>query len=237
VKRFADELRIAVVIPTFNEEAGLAATLCSIEKQDDEVDLLLVVDGGSKDSTAPLAERHGAQVIVSPRRGRGCQIAAAVSQLHQEIVVVIHADMVLPAGALARIRKWLTEHPTCPGGCLGHRFNSPRLLLRLVELWDRLRAQRGMSYGDQAQFFRCDFLLRQGGFPDQPIMEDIELCRRLNRLGRSVYLNCPVAVSSRRFDRLGFWRTVLTNMRLRFAYRYRGLQASESIYRHYYRTT
>jgi hypothetical protein len=143
--------------------------------------------------------------------------------------------MVLPTGAFAQVREWLATHPACPGGCLGHRFDSPKLFLRVVEWWDRLRAERGVSYGDQAQFFRRDLLDRQGGFPAQPIMEDIELCRRLGRLGRTVYLDRPVVVSARRFNRMGFWKTVLTNMELRLAYRHRGLQASWAIYRRYYR--
>ena len=234
MKRPADELRLAVVIPTLNEAAGLANTLYSVVNQGNEADLVLVADGGSTDGTQALAEKCGAKVLVSPRRGRGCQIAAAVSQLQEEIVLVVHADMILPAGALALARRWLAEHPACPGGCLGHRFASPRPFFRLVEWWDRLRAQRGTSYGDQAQFFRRDLLDRHGGFPDQPIMEDVELCRLLGRLGSAAYLDCPVVVSARRFERLGCWRTVLANLSLRLAYRCGGLRVCRSIYRHYY---
>ena len=97
----ADELRMAVVIPTLDEEARLATTLRSIRDQGDEADQIFVADGGSTDGTQALAEKYGAKVIVSPRRGRGCQIAAAVAQLQEEIVLVVHADMTVPAGALA----------------------------------------------------------------------------------------------------------------------------------------
>lgn len=234
MNKSANELRLAVVIPTLNEEERLAKTFASIENQREESSLVLVADGGSTDGTQALAEKQGAKVIVSPRRGRGCQIAAAVSQIQEEIVLVVHADMVLPQGALALVRRWLAEHPACPGGCLGHRFDSPRAFLRMVEFWDRLRAKKNASYGDQAQFFRRDLLERHGGFPDQPIMEDVELCRRLCPLGRLAYLDCPVVVSARRFERLGYCRTVLTNLRLRLAYRYGGLRACGSIYSHYY---
>lgn len=234
MKSLADELRLAVVIPTLNEEARLAITLRSVRDQGDDVAQVLVADGGSTDGTQSVAERYGAKVIVSPRRGRGCQIAAAVKQLQEEIVLVVHADMSLPAGALALVRKWLADHPACPGGSLGHRFDSPKPFLRLVEWWDRRRARRGTSYGDQAQFFRRGLLERRGGFPDQPIMEDVELCRRLARLGGMAYLDCPVIVSARRFERLGCWRTVLGNLCLRLAYRCGGLQACRTIYRHYY---
>jgi rSAM/selenodomain-associated transferase 2 len=234
MKKPASELRLAVVIPTLNEEATLAKTLSSIGNQREESSLVLVADGGSTDGTQALAEKYGAKVVVSPRRGRGCQIAAAVSQLQQEIVLIVHADMVLPAGALDLVRRWLAEHSACPGGCLGHCFDSPRPFFRMVEWWDRLRAKRGTSYGDQAQFFRRDLLDRHGGFPDQPIMEDVELCRRLRRLGPLAYLDYPVVVSARRFERLGCCQTVLTNLRLRLAYRCGGLRACRRIYRHYY---
>jgi rSAM/selenodomain-associated transferase 2 len=237
MKKPAHELRLAAVIPTLNEVAGLAKTLYSVVNQGDEMARVLVADGGSTDGTQALAEQCGANMFVSPRRGRGCQIAAAVSQLQEEIVLVVHADMVLPAGALNRVRKWLAEHPACPGGCLGHRFDSPRPFFRLVEWWDRRRAKAGVSYGDQAQFFRRDLLDRQGGFPDQPIMEDVELCRRLRRLGSPAYLDYPVVVSARRFERLGCWQTVLVNLGLRLAYRCGGLRASRAIYRHYYRNS
>jgi rSAM/selenodomain-associated transferase 2 len=234
MKSLADELRLAVVIPTLNEEVRLAIALRSVRDQGDGAAQILVADGGSTDGTQALAEKYGAKVIVSPRRGRGCQIAAAVSQLKEEIILVVHADMVLPAGALADVRQWLADHPVCPGGCLGHRFDSSKPFLRLVEWWDRRRARRGTSYGDQAQFFRRDLLERLGGFPDQPIMEDIELCRRLSRLGAAAYLDCPVVVSARRFERLGYWQTVLTNLGLRLAYRCGGSRACAAIYHRYY---
>lgn len=235
MKRLADELRLAVVIPTLNEVAGLGKTLYSVVNQGNAAAPVLVADGGSTDGTQALAEKCGANVFVSPRRGRGCQIVAAVSQLQEEIVLVVHADMVLPAGTLALVRRWLVEHPACPGGCLGHRFDSPKPFFRLVEWWDRRRAKGGVSYGDQAQFFRRDLLDRQGGFPDQPIMEDVELCRRLRRLGSLAHLDYPVVVSARRFEQLGYWQTVFVNLSLRLAYRCGGLRACRAIYRHYYR--
>jgi rSAM/selenodomain-associated transferase 2 len=234
MKSLADELRLAVVIPTLNEEARLAITLRSVRDQGDDAAQILVADGSSTDGTQALAERFGAKVIVSARRGRGCQIAAAVARLHEEIVLIVHADMVLPAGSLAHVRRWLAGHPACPGGCLGHRFDSSKPFLRLVEWWDRLRARRGTSYGDQAQFFRRDLLERCGGFPDQPIMEDVELCRRLARLGPVAYLDRPVVVSARRFERLGCWQTVLANLGLRLAYWCGGSRACGAIYRRYY---
>ena len=225
--------RLAIVIPTLNEEAVLSATLDSLAPQRAEAAQVVVADGGSIDRTVSLAKNWGARVIVAPRRGRGCQIAAAVRLVEEDIVLVLHADMIVPARALDLVRRRLARDTTCPGGSFGHRFDSPGLY-RLIERCDRLRARRGMSYGDQAQFFRRRLLETQGGFPDQPIMEDVELSRRLALLGRPAYLDSPVVVSARRFERLGWPRTVLRNLGFRLAYRCFGPRASEAIYQHYY---
>ncbi|MGD9721447.1 MAG: glycosyltransferase family 2 protein [Pirellulales bacterium] len=228
------ERRIAVIIPTLNEEAALCNTLESVIPQTTDGDRVIVADGGSVDRTLDLASHHGAKLVPVGSRGRGTQIAAALRHVDDCIVLIVHADMIVPAGALSAIRRGFVERPNCPGGCLGHHFGSANRLLRLTEWWDERRARRGTSYGDQAQFFDRRLLDRQGGFPDQPIMEDVELSRRLRRLGTPVYLDCPVLVSARRFDRLGWCRTILANYLLRLVYRLCGLRACETIYRRYY---
>jgi rSAM/selenodomain-associated transferase 2 len=229
-----DPFRVAVVIPTLNEVETLAGTLESLIGQNEPATRIVVADGGSIDGTAKLAEKHGTQVIKASKKGRGCQIAAALRQIDEEVVLIIHADMIVPPDALAKIRKRMTEDADCPGGCLGHRFDHPHPMYRRIEWWDRRRARRGMSYGDQGQFFRRELLERNGGFPDQPIMEDVELSRRLSRLGRPAYLDCPVSVSARRFERIGRLRVVLRNFLVRIAYRCGGPRACSAIYRQYY---
>jgi glycosyltransferase involved in cell wall biosynthesis len=228
------QLTIAVLIPTLNEDASLGRTLVSVLSEITSHARLIVADGGSTDGTRTVAQQHDACLVESSRKGRGCQIAEAIAHIGEDIVLIVHADMDLPAGALARIRRWFVEHPDCPGGCLGHRFAGTRRVYRLVEGWDRWRARRGISYGDQAQFFRRELIERHGGFPDQPIMEDLELSRRMLTLGEPVYLDCPVLVSPRRFEHLGWWRTASTNLLLRLAYRLGGPRVCEKLHRHYY---
>lgn len=227
-------MRLAVIIPTLNEEAKIARTLDSLFAQKNHLDLVVVADGGSTDGTLALAREHGATIVAVGKPGRGGQVAAALGQLDHEMILIVHADMIVPDGALALVRQNLAKNPDCPGGCLGHRFDSSRRLLRWTEWWDERRARRGVSYGDQAQFFRRDLLATQGGFPNQPIMEDVELSRRLRRLGRPTYLDCPVLVSDRRYARLGWFRTTLANFLIRVAYRLCGLRACQAIYRNYY---
>jgi rSAM/selenodomain-associated transferase 1 len=228
-------LRVAVVVPTLNEATVLADTLESVRSQVGGDARLIVADGGSTDATLDVATSFGAEILHAPRQGRGCQIAAAVSSLHDDVVLVLHADTRLSSDAIARIRRQLANCPDCPGGCLGHRFGSPRVAYRWVEAVDALRARFGRSYGDQGQFFRPALLARAGGFPDQSIMEDVELSRRLRMFGRPAYLNCPVLASPRSLERLGLWQSVAVNFLLRTAYRVGGAAACDWLYRLYYR--
>jgi glycosyltransferase involved in cell wall biosynthesis len=225
---------IAILIPTFNEDASLGRTLISVLSEITPHERLIVADGGSTDRTCRVAEQHGACLMQASRKGRGCQVAEALTHIDEDVVLIVHADMVLPEGTCERIRQWLVEHPDCPGGCLGHRFSGTRWVYRLVEGWDRRRGRRGISYGDQAQFFRRELLERHGGFPDQPIMEDLELSRRMLALGKPAYLDCPVVVSPRRFEHLGWWRTASTNLLFRLAYRMGGPRVCEKLHRRYY---
>jgi rSAM/selenodomain-associated transferase 2 len=231
----ADPLRLAVVVPTLNEAGHLSATLASLTAQTAPAERVVVADGGSSDRTVELARKLGANVLIAPGRGRGGQVAAAVTQLDEDAVLIAHADMLFLPDALRMIRCHLAANPDCPGGCLGHRFDSPRRVFRLMEWFDRRRAMRGESYGDQAQFFRRDRLGEAGGFPDLPIMEDVELSRRLRRLGRPVYLDVPVTVSPRRFERRGLIPVLWANWRFRRAYRLGGAVACHAIYERYYR--
>ncbi len=230
-----ERLSLAVVIPALNEASSLEITLRSLAAQSSPAERVLVVDGGSRDDTSAAVRSLGADVLIVSGRGRGGQIAAGIAAVGADVVVIGHADMVFPPAALASIRRQMVDDPACPGGCLGHYFDSRKRVYRLIEWLDRRRARRGESYGDQAQFFRPEWLARVSGFPNQPIMEDMELSRRLRLLGRPAYLDVPVLVSPRRFERLGWWRAAWTNWTFRRAYRRRGLAACQEIYETYYR--
>lgn len=229
-----ERLSLAVVLPVLNEEVSLPVTLQSLQAQNEPAERIVVVDGGSHDASVKRAEPFGVEVLVVPGRGRGGQIAAGTLQVPVEVVLIAHADMVFPPSALERVRDGLANDPECPGGCLGHRFATSRWVFRMVEWFDQRRARRGLSFGDQAQFFRRQWIERVGGFPDQPMMEDVELARRLQLLGRPAYLDVPVVVSPRRFEKRGVLRTVWSNWNFRRAYRRHGQAACQAIHREYY---
>ncbi|HKB05189.1 MAG TPA: glycosyltransferase, partial [Gemmataceae bacterium] len=225
-------MRITVVVPALNEAVALPTTLRSLFAQTRTADRVVVVDGGSADDTVAVARQVGAETLVVPGRGRGGQVAAGVAACSEEVIVVAHADMLFPPDALAAVESFLVRRPDCPGGCLGHRFDRPGWAYRAIEWWDRRRAIRGYGYGDQGQFFRRDVL----EFPDLPIMEDVELARRLRRLGRPVYLDRPVTVSARRYERQGWLRVMWDNWMIRRAYESEGPAAAGRLYERYYRS-
>lgn len=231
---------VGVVIPTWNEAASLPETLASLRRQSVAPAAVVVADGGSTDETVSVAVKEGASVAAAARKGRGPQIAAGLEALPAPVNVVVigHADMVFSADALAAVVTALASRPEAVGGCLGHRFRTSDPRFRLVEWADRRRVLRtGISYGDQAQFFRRDPLAVAGGFPPLMLLEDVVLSERLRLLGPTLYLDQPVTVSTRGFRRLGFYRTLWRNWRLRRDYRVMGPAAADELYRRYYATT
>ena len=225
-------MTLSILIPTRNESASIAALLLSVQLQLEPTDELLVIDGHSTDSTRVTVTNLGIRCI-SAEGGRGGQLASGIHSTGGTIIVMLHADMQLPADALTLIRR-ACNNPDIVGGSLGHRFDDAGIMFRLIEGFDRSRARRGLPYGDQAIFFRRDALVKIGGFPDSPIMEDLELSRRLRRVGRMIALERPVLVSSRQFRKRGILTTLLRNWAFRRAYSRGGIAACAAIHREYY---
>ncbi|MDO8384827.1 MAG: TIGR04283 family arsenosugar biosynthesis glycosyltransferase [Polaromonas sp.] len=178
---------------------------------------IIVADGGSSDPSAELALAGGARVVHAPR-GRALQMNAGAAQAHAEVLLFLHADTRLPANADELIREALAG-----GARVWGRFDvaitgRPRML-RLIAVLMNLRSRlTGIATGDQAIFMTRAAFNAVGAFPAQPLMEDIEMSRRLLQLSRPACLRAKVQTSGRRWESRGVWRTVLLMWRLRFAY-------------------
>lgn len=189
---------VSVVIPALDEAGEIEATLRSAVSQAGPVEVL-VVDGGSTDGTVALAAPH-ARVLRS-ERGRARQMNAGAAEASGTVLLFLHADTRLPVGALDAVRRALAD-PGAVGGCFRPTFDLGGAWMRLWSLGGWMRWHR-FAFGDRATFVRRSAFEAVGGFPDQPMFEDLELVRRVRRLGRFAFLDEAVATSARRFRRNG----------------------------------
>ena len=208
---------LSIVMPVLNEAAGLAAALQALAPFTARGVQLIVADGGSSDGTAALAEAAGATVIPAPR-GRALQMNTGAQYASGEVLLFLHADTVLPDDADQLIAQALASG-TAIWGRFDVRIAGRSRVLLLVAAFMNMRSRwSGIATGDQAMFMTRAAFAAVGGFPAQPLMEDIEISERLRRLSRPACLTAKVQTSGRRWETRGVWRTVLLMWRLRFAY-------------------
>ena len=224
------EVMISVVIPTLDEQQTLGSCLDSVGESP-EVEIV-VSDGGSSDDTETIAiARPGVKWIRGPR-GRGPQLNRGAEAAAGRDLLFLHADCRLPEGwrplvsdaladtetALACFR--LHTEPTSAAGVLG------RVSLRLLDLRSR---GFGLPYGDQGLALRKSTFETIGGFPEIPLMEDVEMSRALHGVGRLVRIDprLRVITSSRRFRERGLLRQTLLNAFNMFRYLYLGATAED----------
>ena len=210
-------MRLSIILPVLNEADTLPETLAALQPLRWQGHEILVVDGGSDDGTSAVAAGLADRVLAAPR-GRGRQMNAGAAVARGEVLLFLHADTRLPAAAgesiaatlRARSRVW---------GRFDVRLSGSAWPLRIIE-WsmNRRSCLTGMATGDQAIFVTRDAFTSVGGFPELPLMEDLELSRRLKRLSRPACVRAPVITSSRRWEEKGILRTVLLMWSLRLAW-------------------
>lgn len=208
---------LSIVVPVLNEAAGIEATLRALAPLRERGVEVIVVDGGSRDDTVALA-RPLADHIVDGPRGRARQMNAGAAVASAPQLLFLHADTRLPERADALVAAALAAQAQAWG-----RFDviieGRSAWLPVVATLMNLRSRwSGIATGDQAMFMTRDAFDAVGGFPDQPLMEDIELSIRLKRVGAPACLHERVVTSGRRWEQRGVWRTILLMWRLRLLY-------------------
>jgi rSAM/selenodomain-associated transferase 2 len=205
---------LGIVIPVLNEATGIGSLLEQLARQFPGVPRI-VVDGGSSDATVPVAMPQCEQLLIG-RAGRAVQMNLGAAGLDTDYLVFLHADT-RPLFDLARFERHLQAEPVwgfCPV-----RLSGTHWLLRWVERGMNWRSRlTGIGTGDQMLFVRRNVFEAQGGFAELPLMEDVELCKRLRKTAPPLVLGDPVVTSSRRWEERGIVRTVLQMWSLRFAY-------------------
>lgn len=198
---------ISVIVPVLNEAQALPACLRELLSQPGAFEVI-VVDGGSSDATPAVAGAVPGVHLIEAPRGRGAQMNAGAAAARGDTLLFLHADTRLPPGALARLQQRLDNQPQLQAGAFRHRFEPTDWPLRLVSAGNNLRCRLSrVFFGDQAIFVRRGAFDRAGGFPQQPILEDVVFCERLRGVTRAVLLDEAVSTDPRRFRRHGVWRT------------------------------
>jgi rSAM/selenodomain-associated transferase 2 len=208
---------LSIVLPVLNEARNLGRLLPQLTAHTSAVEIV-VVDGGSDDDTVDVVARWPAVRLVSSDRGRARQMNAGARAASGETLLFLHADTQLPRSFSEAIARTLTD-PQVVGGRFDVQFDNPRWPFRMIAALMNARSRwSGIATGDQAIFVRRTVFEAMGGYRDIPLMEDVELSRRLKHVGRLACLRQRVTTAARKWERDGVIHTVALMWALRFLY-------------------
>tara|TARA_Y100000780_G_scaffold127371_1_gene114605 strand:- start:1372 stop:2046 length:675 start_codon:yes stop_codon:yes gene_type:complete len=215
-------VKLSIVVPVRNEAANIVDSLAPLQPLRGQLELI-VVDGGSSDDTLALATPLADRVLQSAP-GRAQQMNTGAAQAQGDWLLFLHADTQLPAGFLDLLpdrnapRQW---------GRFDVRLAPSSPLLNVVAWMMNWRSRlTGVCTGDQAIFVRRALFEQWGGYAPMPLMEDVELSKRLRRLSPPLCLRPPLTTSSRRWQTHGTLRTIVLMWWLRWRY-WRGASVEE----------
>jgi rSAM/selenodomain-associated transferase 2 len=210
------EESLSVIVPCLDEAGILEARLGALQPLRRAGHEVILVDGGSTDGSVELARPLADRVLASPP-GRALQMNLGAREARGSVLWFLHLDCQPPPDAADALREALAR-----GRCWGRfevRLSGRAPLLRVVERMMSLRSRlTGIATGDQGIFVRRALFASAGGFAEIPLMEDIELSARLKRVTPPVVVPLPIVASSRRWERQGILRTIVTMWVLRAAF-------------------
>jgi rSAM/selenodomain-associated transferase 2 len=206
-----EQIRISVIIPALDAAETLPQTFAALRGAP-VVDEILVVDGGSSDQTVAVAQAAGARVITATR-GRGSQLAAGAAASSGQWLLFLHADCRLEAGWEARVRAFLALPEAAErAGYFDFALDDDAWAARRLERIVAWRCRRlALPYGDQGLLIARSLYDRVGGFAPVPLMEDVDLVRRLGS-ARLARIGARCTASARRYRQDGYWRRSARNL-------------------------
>ncbi len=209
-------VNLTVIVPMLDEAAGIGQTLLALAAMRGRGVEVIVADGGSTDGSADIAAAL-ADAVIAAARGRALQMNAGAAAARGEVLLFLHADTSLPPNADQLVLNAVAGGPVWGRFDVAILGSSP--MLAVIGAMMNLRSRvTGIATGDQAIFVRREHFHAVGGFPEQPLMEDIELSRRLKARSRPACLSQRVTTSGRRWETKGVWRTIFLMWSLRLRY-------------------
>lgn len=206
---------LSIIIPVFNEAAGIVAQLQPLQTLRDKQVEIILVDGGSTDNTLELARPFVDIALCSSEKGRARQMNIGAEKAQGRLLLFLHGDTFLPADVLSRLSS--VQQNQWGFFCL--RLSGQGLWLRLIERMINIRSRlSSVATGDQCLFIDRSLFLSLKGYAAIPLMEDVEISKRLRGQSSPVVISAPVTSSSRRWEERGVWPTILLMWRLRFLY-------------------
>ena len=222
---------ISIIVPVLDDVSALRQLLDDLDAIPSFDAERIVVDGGSTDGSMELAQRRVDVALRAPT-GRARQLAAGVARAHGEWLWMLHADSRVDASAWDALRR-AVESDAAAWGRFDVHLTGSHAAFRIIETLMNVRSRwSSICTGDQGIFVRRDLLELIDGIPNQPLMEDIELTKRLRRYARPICIDSPLGVSPRRWQQRGIAATVLLMWRLRLQY-FCGV-APETLVQQYY---
>ncbi len=210
---------LSIIIPVLNEAGSISETVDHIRGLDAAGRVeIIVVDGDPGGSTVGTIKDDGVRTAVS-ERGRARQMNHGAALATGEVLLFLHADTHLPSNAFDLIRSTMNDKRFA-GGAFDLGFDSKRRIFKITEAYVFLRTRlTKIPFGDQAIFIRREIFEKVGGYRDIPIMEDVELMRRIRKRSDNICI-IPVKVrtSVRRYEQEGVLNCTLRNWLLQISY-------------------
>lgn len=202
----------SIIIPTYNEADNIQSCLLNLQTFRSQCEVI-IVDGGSIDSTIGLATPLTDKVIISTK-GRAKQMNAGAQQAKGNMLIFLHADTSLPENALELIRQ--TESSW---GRFDISLSGKPIMLKVISTFMNWRSRlTGIATGDQVIFVSKPLFDEVGGYPDIALMEDISLCAMLKKISAPHCLKAKVISSGRRWEQFGVFKTILLMWSIRLRY-------------------
>lgn len=232
---------VSIIIPVLNEADNLPHLFANIDSLNPTPQQAILVDGGSNDDSIGIIQsfikesmldnyRKVDWQMTESRAGRAQQMNAGAALATGDILLFLHADTQLPTQAIAKVT---TAINSSEWGRFDVQLNSRQPMLRLVSQMINWRSRlSGIATGDQAIFIRQPLFEKVGNYPNQALMEDVELCKQLKGIAKPACLKSKAITSARRWQRHGTWRTIVLMWHLRFDY-WRGVSADNIRARYY----